>query len=246
MIAEFGIDQPQGSAGRDAVSAVAANSAAPFGDLLAAISHEIRTPLTAVLGFCDLMGREIFGPVGDPRYAAYVRHIADGGAALLKSAEDTLALSALIAGTGRSTTPTEIRLDLLAIDICEALEALAAARSITLDIAIPNGLFVIADARTYRQALTNLIIEAIDCSTDGGEVEISSTLEAGLVRLEVGVRSARAKPTGAPASFAMRIARTLIELDGTRLTEGGATAGTWFAAVYLEPATQHNLFSGAS
>jgi signal transduction histidine kinase len=92
MIVESNADLPQYAAGPRCHAL--AITPEPFGDLLAAISHEIRTPLTAVIGFCELMGREIFGPVGDPRYAAYVRHIADGGAALLKSAEDTLALSA--------------------------------------------------------------------------------------------------------------------------------------------------------
>src|SRR5262249_11865110 len=42
---------------------------------LAAMSHELKTPLNAVIGFSDLMRQELFGPINEPRYQAYVTDI---------------------------------------------------------------------------------------------------------------------------------------------------------------------------
>ena len=58
-----------------------------------------RTP-KAIIGFSDLMGREIFGPLGHARYADYAAHIKDSGDALLKSRKWNATDSCTIATTG--------------------------------------------------------------------------------------------------------------------------------------------------
>jgi signal transduction histidine kinase len=68
-----------------------------WAELMARVNHELRTPLNAVIGFSDMMALKLFGPVGDPRYEDYIRHIRDSANELLKSAEDTMALTALVA-----------------------------------------------------------------------------------------------------------------------------------------------------
>ena len=66
-------------------------------ELLARISHELRTPLNAVIGFSDAMQHEVFGPLGHARYQEYASHIRDSGDLLLRAAEDTLAMTSLLA-----------------------------------------------------------------------------------------------------------------------------------------------------
>ena len=70
-------------------------------DLMAQMSHELRTPLNAVIGFSEVMLRELYGPLGHARYQEYAHHISESGGRLLKSSEDALAvteaMSALIA-----------------------------------------------------------------------------------------------------------------------------------------------------
>jgi two-component system cell cycle sensor histidine kinase PleC len=56
---------------------------------VANISHELRTPLNAILGFAEMIEREMFGPLGNPRYLDYVRDI-EGAAEHLKSLMDDL------------------------------------------------------------------------------------------------------------------------------------------------------------
>ena len=82
---------------------------------MARVNHELRTPLNAVIGFSEVMALEMFGPLGNERYQEYVRHIRDSAGDLLKSAEDTLALTALLTNArnpprrrspARSSTPS--------------------------------------------------------------------------------------------------------------------------------------------
>ena len=56
-------------------------------DMLASISHDLRTPLNAVIGFSDVMQRELFGPLGHDRYRDYAVHIRESGEQLLRAAQ---------------------------------------------------------------------------------------------------------------------------------------------------------------
>jgi signal transduction histidine kinase len=85
-------------------------------DLMARVSHDLRTPLNAVMGFSEIMVLEMFGPLGDVRYHDYVHHIRDSAAELLKSAEDTMALTALMASPSRRDITCACNLELLAAD----------------------------------------------------------------------------------------------------------------------------------
>lgn len=68
--------------------------------LAARMSHDLRTPLNAVIGFSDLMRRELHGPVGDRRYRDYAEHIAQSGEQLLRATENTLAMAEMIVRAG--------------------------------------------------------------------------------------------------------------------------------------------------
>ena len=214
--------------------------------LLAAISHELRTPLTAVLGFCDLMGREVFGPVGDPRYSAYLRHIADGGAALLKSTEDTLALTALLAERTESVgAPSQVRLRPL-IDEAVAIHAAhASCRRVSVGIEVSDAPTARIDNWTCRQVLANLIGEAVERTADGGCVQIVVHCVGDIVQLRL-----MADPAGGPlddaplASFGVSIARALLELAGAELNVvRDRGTGAWQATVTFEAIVQADLFS---
>ncbi|MBN9281667.1 MAG: sensor histidine kinase, partial [Hyphomicrobium denitrificans] len=88
--------EPQSNAGLDR---------AAWAKLTAHMSHELRTPLNAVLGFSELMSKEVFGPLGSSAYGDYARDIHASGRVLLKSAEDALAITALLTAPSRKGTP---------------------------------------------------------------------------------------------------------------------------------------------
>jgi len=68
-----------------------------FDILTARISHDMRTPLNAVIGFSELMQHELHGPHGDDRYREYATLIRQSGEQLKQTAEQTLAMTELVA-----------------------------------------------------------------------------------------------------------------------------------------------------
>ncbi len=67
-------------------------------EFLANMSHELRTPLNAIIGFSEVIKEQMFGPVGNGRYAAYAADIHASGAHLLAVIGDVLDLSRIETG----------------------------------------------------------------------------------------------------------------------------------------------------
>ena len=59
---------------------------------LANMSHELRTPLNAVMGFSEMLGSKLFGPLNE-KQEEYVNHIYRSGAHLLSLIVTVLDLS---------------------------------------------------------------------------------------------------------------------------------------------------------
>jgi PAS domain S-box-containing protein len=147
-------------------------------DFLAKISHEIRTPLNAIIGFSEVMIGERFGPIGNDRYRSYLHDIHVSGAHLLSLINDLLDLSKIEAGK------LELQFEAVpvnaAIQECVALMQPQANREriiirTSLSSEVPN---VVADQRSFRQILLNLMSNAVKFTRAGGQVIVSSSLEA--------------------------------------------------------------------
>lgn len=206
-----------------------------WGDLMARVSHDLRTPLNAVIGFSDVMGSELFGPVGDQRYRDYISHIRDSGRELLKSAEDTLAITSLL-GANRGGGAHAINLDTL------TAEAARSAGARNLDIEIDDALDVIGEARGLRQALVNLISEGQLRAGAQGGLRISATSEDEFVIVQLTAQVATTKPGSQEASLHVCMARVLLELQGSRLIEIERD-GEWRAVTVIGRAAQQDFFA---
>jgi signal transduction histidine kinase len=57
-------------------------------EFLSTMSHELRTPLNAVISFSEVIGDELFGPTGHPRYLEYAHDIHSSGVHLLDMIND--------------------------------------------------------------------------------------------------------------------------------------------------------------
>lgn len=211
--------------------------------LMAQVSHDLRTPLNAVIGFSDVMNAEMFGPMGHPRYREYVDHIRDSGRALLKSAEDTLALTSLLANPGSAILPTALDIGHIARDAWGAHAATIAGRNLSLAIEAEDDLQLLGDRRLIRQVLINLFCEAIARAGHGAHVVLSAHAAGELVDLEIVVRGAVAKPVAGEASLSICLARALLELQDADLIELPPTSGEWRAITMLARASQTDFFA---
>jgi signal transduction histidine kinase len=141
-------------------------------DFLAHMSHELRTPLNAVIGFAELMQRQVHGVIGSPRYLEYLKDIHDSGRLLLSIINDILDLSKIEAGKQelhRQVSAAE--------DICRACVRLVKDRAdqagVRLTLSIAPGLRDLdVDIRAVKQILLNLLTNAVKFTPQGGRVTL--------------------------------------------------------------------------
>jgi signal transduction histidine kinase len=145
-------------------------------EFLARLSHEIRTPLTSVIGFAEVMARELFGPLGDRRYAQYANDILASGTYALDLLNDILAFSKAASG---KMELRERRVDLVKlVEGCVRLiRPRAAGRAVELSLRVPPDLPRLwADERSIRQILLNLLSNAVKFTPPQGRVTVSAGL----------------------------------------------------------------------
>jgi cell cycle sensor histidine kinase DivJ len=138
------------------------------------MSHELRTPLNAIIGFSEVMTREMFGPVGNPRYQEYARLIHESGAHLLDLINGVLDMSKIEAGKFElyeevfdleETARGAARFVGLAAERAGVALRVRMARSARL---------AFADKRAVTQILVNLLANAVKFTPPGGEVCIEA------------------------------------------------------------------------
>ena len=152
---------------------------------LANMSHELRTPLNAVIGFSEILNRELFGALGEARYRDYARLIHESGEHLLNVVNDILDMSKIEAGKFNIVKePFEVAS--LVRSCCDILRHTAERRGLTLIADVAPGLPELpADKRACKQMLINVIANAIKFTKEGGWVRASARLARGNVELVV-------------------------------------------------------------
>lgn len=166
-----GPDSPQNVAGQ-------ADAAPPLD--IARLAHELRTPLGAISVLAEIMRDERLGALGNQRYRAYATDIHES------AAHANAVLAAYLDSAG-STNPTggpmafaELDPGAIVAGAVSALEPLAQQAGVALSAQVAPGLpHVIADQRSIRQMLNNLIANALRFTPPGGSVAVAVGYEAG-------------------------------------------------------------------
>ncbi|MFM8319715.1 MAG: ATP-binding protein [Chloroflexota bacterium] len=145
---------------------------------LASVSHELRTPLTGILGLSEALQMDIFGNLNE-RQRQMAAGIAASGQRLLEVINDILDVSKL--GAGRlALQPGVCALE----EICQAslnlIQSQADARHQQVSLALdPRTIQVWADPRRLRQALVQLLDNAVKYSPERACLGIEARLLAG-------------------------------------------------------------------
>jgi PAS domain S-box-containing protein len=145
-------------------------------DFLAKISHEIRTPLNAIIGFSEVMMDERFGPVGNERYREYLKDIHASGGHVVSLINDLLDLSKIEAGK-LELTFASVNINDLTQQCVAIMQAQANRERIIIRSSLPQKLpQIVADARSVRQIVLNLVSNSIKFTGPGGQVIVSTAL----------------------------------------------------------------------
>lgn len=152
---------------------------------LANMSHELRTPLNAIIGFSDIMRDELFGALGNPRYNEYVSLIRDSGHHLLELISDILDTAKIEAGK-LDLRFEEIDLEIVMEDCARLLSQRARDNGIQMIMEAPEGgLPLIADRRSIKQIILNLLSNALKFTLRGGHIWLKAVADGNRVILSV-------------------------------------------------------------
>jgi signal transduction histidine kinase len=139
---------------------------------LANISHELRTPLNAVIGFSDIISKQLLGPIENPKYVEYSNDINESGIHLLEIINDILDLSKAEAGK-LELTLREISVPKSIEECIKVVSKRAQDNNLTIISDIPDKLpAIIADRMRFKQIVLNLLSNAVKFTGDGGIISI--------------------------------------------------------------------------
>jgi PAS domain S-box-containing protein len=146
-------------------------------EFLATMSHELRTPLNAIIGFSEIIENQLLGPLGLPQYGEYAHDINESGRHLLQIINDILDIARMEVGR---IILREERIDTFAaLQSCLGLvRERADAAHVALVTPLPDSLPDLwGDPRRIKQAVVNILSNAIKFTPAGGRVTLSA--EAG-------------------------------------------------------------------
>ena len=146
---------------------------------LADASHELRTPLTSIQGFAELFRLGADHP--DLDLPIVMRRIEQESARMKVLVDDLLLLARL--DQPRPLVKSEIDLAVLAADACSDAHAIAPDRCVTLTADEP--VVVEGDGDHLRQAIANLVTNAVVHTPAGTSIDVAARLVDGSATVAV-------------------------------------------------------------
>lgn len=148
---------------------------------LASMSHELRTPLNAVIGFSEMLQRDIM--VKPEQQKEYLGYISDSGKHLLEIINDILDLSKLEAGRFELQIQDTL-LDEVVRGAVTISQPFIERKNLTCHIDCPP-LQVRTDARILKQVIINLVSNAVKFTPADGEIRVQAALKGSNFELTV-------------------------------------------------------------
>jgi signal transduction histidine kinase len=153
-------------------------------DFIANMSHELRTPLAAVLGYAEMLRRQVAGPLNE-KQLQYIRDIEDSAVHLRSIVEDALDI-ALVDARNIALAVSEVSLRSAVESAVAHVEKRARSGRVAVRVGHVDGqTSVYADPRKLRQILLNLLTNAVKFTAPGGTVSVRATIHVDRYRIEV-------------------------------------------------------------
>ena len=142
-------------------------------DFLANVSYQLRTPLNAIMGFTEILDQEYFGPL-NKRQKEYTHDMKEAGERLLGLINDILDLSTIEAGYLNLQTQ-QVKVYKMLDNLVDLVDEWARKEKIEVTLSCPKNIGSLeADERRLKQAIINLIRNAIAYTPEGGDIDITA------------------------------------------------------------------------
>jgi two-component system phosphate regulon sensor histidine kinase PhoR len=185
-------------------------------DFVANASHEMRSPLASILGFAETLQLEATTPAEARDYA---ERIVRNARRLDDIIRDLIELSRLEHARAPQVKPTDVAA--LVSEVVQSFPEPAVRKRIRLEARLeplPPRLGV--EPGLVRQALANLVDNALKYTPEGGEVAVEACFDAAEGLLELTVTDSGA---GIPPEHRRRVFERLYRIDPARSREVGGT-----------------------
>ena len=144
------------------------------------LAHELRTPLSAIAGLAEVMRDERLGPLGSERYRGYAAGIHDSAGHAMSVLASYIDTGRSSGGGGMPTAFVEVDVGALVQECVTALTPLAEGAGVVLEQDVgPRLPHLIADRRSLRQILDNLVANALKFTPPRGRISVSVGYAAG-------------------------------------------------------------------
>jgi signal transduction histidine kinase len=218
-------------------------------EILGKVAHDLKNPLGVITGRAEMMTDLLAGtPLAADKLASQVKHIRESAQRLIAMVDNLLA-EAMADALNISIRREPIGIAGLVSEVVEASRPLLDKKQQRIEVEAPEGLTVSGDPDRLREAIDNLVSNAIKYSPIGGRVGIAIRQDGDDVLVRVSdngpglspedmsrlfgrFQRLSAKPTAGESStgLGLSIVKRIVELHGGQVTaeSPGASGGTTF------------------
>jgi len=225
-------------------------------EILGTVAHDLKNPLGVILGRTEMLTELITTAASKESVTAQVDHIRDA-TKRLTSMVDHLISDAMADAFDISIRREPVDIAGLVSEVADANQPLAANKQQTITVSAPPNFVTMCDADRIREAIDNLVSNAIKYSPIGGKIAVLVTHEgnntmiriadegAGLSPEDLGRLFGRfqrlsAKPTAGESStgLGLSIVKRIIDMHGGQVTAESAGPGQGSTFTVSLPATE--------
>jgi signal transduction histidine kinase/response regulator of citrate/malate metabolism len=225
-------------------------------EILGTVAHDLKNPLGVILGRTEMLTELIGAGSSRESVTAQVEHIRDA-TKRLTSMVDHLISDAMADAFDISIRREPVDIAGLVSEVADANQPLAVNKQQTITVSAPPNFVTMCDADRIREAIDNLVSNAIKYSPIGGKITVLVSHEqnttviriadegAGLSPEDLGRLFGRfqrlsAKPTAGESStgLGLSIVKRIIDMHGGQVTANSAGPGQGSTFTVTLPATE--------
>jgi signal transduction histidine kinase/CheY-like chemotaxis protein len=213
-------------------------------EILGTVAHDLKNPLGVILGRTEILKEMIAGAGAlDESVKVQIAYIRDAANRLTEMVDDLVA-DAMADALDITVRREPVDITVLVQEVAEANRPLAARKQQTITVAAPANHIAMCDADRVREAIDNLVSNAVKYSPIGGAIDLLVGEKDGGILVQVSDQGAglspedisrlfgrfqrlSAKPTAGESStgLGLSIVKRIVDLHGGRIAVESAGPG---------------------
>ena len=225
-------------------------------EILGTVAHDLKNPLGVILGRTEILKEMIAGAGAlDENVKVQIAYIRDAANRLTGMVDD-LVSDAMADALDITVRRESVDISVLVQEVAEANRPLVARKQQTITVAAPANHIAMCDADRVREAIDNLVSNAVKYSPIGGAIDLLVGEEDGGILIQVSDQGAglspedisrlfgrfqrlSAKPTAGESStgLGLSIVKRIVDLHGGRIAVESAGPGKGATFKMILPTT---------